>query len=272
MKICYVDDSGVQATDPVLVMTGIIVDAQRARRTRGEFASIFRDIERRFPEALKELKGVKILHGRDRWRKVDPADRKAIVHNLCNWVVDRKHDLALAAIKRNLHGAVVAQAPPALADLWLAAGFHIALQLQKHHQRISGGKGQTYLVLDENKAKIDTFSEMLFDPPAWSDTFYARGKKQEALDHVIDSAFFAKSHHVGLVQVADVFAFIFRRYAELTDCGIPEEYDGEAAEIASYVKVLRPRLLPVGVRWPKRTASSSAKWFCDVAPGSLSSL
>ena len=84
MKICYVDESGNQPADPCLVMVGLLVDAARLNRTREELGDIFNDVEKLFGEALKELKGAKILSGRDRWRKVSPQIRKDLVENLCH--------------------------------------------------------------------------------------------------------------------------------------------------------------------------------------------
>lgn len=79
MKVCYVDESGNQSTDPCLVMVGLLVDAARLTRTREELGKIFDDIESLFGQTLKELKGTKILSGRDRWRNVDPNVRKGII-------------------------------------------------------------------------------------------------------------------------------------------------------------------------------------------------
>ncbi len=98
MKICYVDESGNNPEDPCLVMVGVVVDAYRLNRTREEFADIFDEIQTLFEENLRELKGSKMIFGRDRWRKVDPEVRKRIAGYLCDWIADRKHHIALAAV------------------------------------------------------------------------------------------------------------------------------------------------------------------------------
>ena len=71
MKVCYVDESGNTAEDPCLIMVGILADATRLNRTRQEFAEIFDTLQGLFHENLRELKGSKIIFGRNRWRKVD---------------------------------------------------------------------------------------------------------------------------------------------------------------------------------------------------------
>ena len=76
---------------------------------------------------------------------------------------------------------------------------HIALQVQKVNRSFRNNKGVTFLMFDENKAKADTLAEFLWDPPAWTDDYYGKKKKQEGLDQLIDSAFTVKSHHAELI-------------------------------------------------------------------------
>lgn len=273
MKICYVDESGNSNEDDCLVMVGILVDAVRLNRTRQEFAEIFDDIEALFDESLRELKGAKIIHGRDRWRKIDPEQRKRIASLLCDWLVERKHKLVLAAVCReSLRQCPCDGAPDKLGNPWLAGALHVALQIQKANQGKEKNKGNTLLIFDENKKKADCLSEFLWTPPAWTDDYYGRGRKQERLDQIIDTTFTIKSHHAGLVQVADLFAFIFRRYSELHDYGEEEEWPGERSVMDGYVRTISQSLLPRSARWPARTSSACAKWFNAIAPHSLKAL
>ncbi|GIX16209.1 MAG: hypothetical protein KatS3mg119_0395 [Rhodothalassiaceae bacterium] len=273
MKICYVDESGNNSEDPCLVMVGVLVDSYRLNRTREEFAEIFDDIQRLFEKNLRELKGSKMFFGRDRWRNVNPEDRKRIVGHLCKWISDRKHYLVLSAIDRSkLNRDNTANVPEQCRDEWLAGGLHIALQIQKAHQKKSKNKGHTFLIFDDNKMKADNLSELLWQPPEWTDDYYDRKKKQIRLDQIVDTTFTIKSHHAGLVQVADLFAFIFRRYAEMKDFGMPEGWAGEQALIGKYVEALSSRLLARVCRWPKRPNGASSRWFNSIAPASLMSL
>jgi hypothetical protein len=232
MKVCYVDESGNNASDPCLVMVGIVVDAYRLNRTREEFKGIFDDMQQQFQESLKEFKGAKMIFGRDRWRKVDPETRQRITRFLCNWVVERKHHIVLAAIDRErFKQSDRSRFPKVGDDPWLACSLHIALQIQKHHQSMKKNKGRTFLFIDENKQGADKLSELLFKPPEWTDPYYGRRKNQARLDQLIDSSFAVKSHHAGLVQVADMYALILRRYAELHEYGYSELWKG--AEITA---------------------------------------
>ena len=273
MKVCYVDESGNTAQDPCLVMVGILVDSARLHRTQKEFADVFDIVQGLFKENLRELKGSKMILGRDRWRKVDPDVRKLIASYFCDWIATRKHRLIVTAIDRvRLQGAVKDGVPDECQDGWLAAGLHVALQIQKANQKTGNNKGHTFLILDDNKLKADRLSDLLWNPPGWTDDYYGRKKKQDPLDQIIDTTFSIKSHHAGLVQVADLFAFILRRYAEIEDYGAEEEWPGEKALLDEYVGSLAGRLLPKSTRWPARTGSIAAKWFNDVAPPSLKAL
>jgi hypothetical protein len=270
MKFCYADESLDDASERVQVMVGIVADAQRLNRSRIEFSEIFELVERAFPEALKELKGSRIFYGRGGWRDVPPKIRKDVFRQFCEWIGDRKHQLAISAIDIGRFGArLPADYPNALRDLWLAGALHIALQLQKLHQTIKKNKGHTVLIFDENKAKVDKLNEALFAPPEWTETYYEKRKKQAPLDQIIDSAFFTKSHHAGFVQVADLFAFVFRRYAELAEYGAEPSYAGEKDDIDPLVKLLVPRLIPRSHRCPKHPKDECAATFVDLTPGCL---
>lgn len=273
MKTCYVDESG-NSQDPCLIMVGVVVDSTRLNRTREEFAEVFDIVQGLFQENLKEIKGAKMIFGRDRWRNVDPDIRKRIGQFFCNWITSRKHHLAVAAIDRSCFASRNGCSCTAEVNNnpWLAASLHIALQLQKHHQRVKSNKGHTFLFVDENKKEADRLAELLFSPPVWTDQYYDRGKKQAQLDQLIDSAFTVKSHHAGLVQVADLFAFMLRRYVELNDYDCDEQWVGERSLIDGYAKVLGPRMLPLSTRWPKKPKCECSRWYNELAPNSIKTL
>lgn len=110
---------------------------------------------------------------------------------------------------------------------------------------------------------------MLFDPPAWTEAYYNRSADADPLDQITDTAFYAPSHHVGVVQVADVFAFVLRRFTELADYGAQEGYEGELDRLTGWVDVMKPRLLPRSHRWPKARSSEAAAAYRDLVPSSL---
>src|SRR5260370_426841 len=82
-------------------------------------------------------------------------------------------------------------------------------------QRIEKTKGHTIFIFDNENREEKHFKEFIFRPPAWSDSYYERGKKQPALEHVVDVPYFADSKDVALLQLADFTAYFLRRYAEI---------------------------------------------------------
>ena len=268
MKLCYVDETGTDGRSPLVVFVGVIADVARVHRTRLEFEELFRNLAELPDKAIAELKGSNVYYGNGRWNGVDGELRHAAIGQLCKWLADRKHSLALAALDVGDFGGSDLERLTGL-DIWMCGAMHIALQVQRAHQGMNKNKGATFLVFDEHKVKGDALAELLFDPPPWSNDYYDRGKKQLALDQITDTAFYARSHHVGLVQAADVFAFIFRRYSEICDYGQDEGYEGERQRLAGWIEILSGRFLARSHRWPKRTKSEVAKAIATLAPPSL---
>lgn len=267
MKLCYVDETGTDGKSPAVVMVGIIADVARIHRTRSEFQAIYKRLQGLPDGTIRELKSTELYRGRKRWDGVDGELRHEAISDFCEWLRERKHDIALAALDyERFEGSPLQEHG---LDRWGAAALHIALQVQRAHQGKKKNKGSTFLVFDENKQKTDALAQLLYDPPAWSDAYYERSVKKEALDQVIDTAFYAQSHHVGLVQVADLFAFLFRRYSELSDYGHREDFEGEHEKVSGWVKILSSRLLPAAHRWPKKPRNDPSKWYVDLAPTSL---
>lgn len=269
MKVCYVDETGTDGQSPVVVMVGVIADSKRLHRTRTDFADTFARLGDIAPRDLRELKSNELYRRLGPWKGIDGPERAAIIEGLCGWLCERKHDLALAAIDLERFNS-----EPLHTDLdeWMPAALHIALQVQRAHQGLKDRKGSTFLVFDEHQRHADRLAELLFDPPDWTDAYYERGRKQERLDQLIDTAFYARSHHVGLVQIADLFAFLFRRYAELRDFGRSPAYDGEVDRISQWVETVAARLLPAPHRWPKREREDVSSWYSGMAPPSLRAL
>lgn len=269
MKVCYVDETGTDGQSPVLVMVGVIADSQRLHRTRTDFADTFDRLGGVALRDLRELKSKELYRGTGPWKGIDGSERARIISDLCTWLCDRKHDIALAAIdlakfkNEPLHEDL---------DDWMTGALHIALQVQRAHQTLEKRKGSTFLVFDEHQRHADRLAELLFAPPDWTDDYYYRKKRQERLDQVIDTAFYARSHHVGLVQVADLFAFLFRRYSELRDYGRAPAYIDELDRITGWIQAISTRLLPSTHRWPKRTRDRVSSWYTAAAPKSLLAL
>ena len=145
---------------------------------------------------------------------------------------------------------------------------HLVLSIQKKHQIEKHNKGNTVLIFDEGP-ELDSLTERILDPPAASQGFYARTQVREPLDQIIDVPYSAKSHHIGLIQLADLFAFILRLYAAIMDGIEKERYTHEVEQLKEWIDLMRPVLLPDSSRWPQNSKDPCVKFLRAVAPPAL---
>jgi hypothetical protein len=265
---CYVDETGNDDRSPVLIMVGVLVDSTRLSRTQEEFDKIFATLTALTGRTLSELKSSDVLPGKNAWKGVDGETRRNVIENLCGWVRDRNHKLVVAAIDRARH----AESEPGCSELedeWQAAAAHVVLQVQRLQQAKDKKKGRTVVVVDDNKRGLALLSDFVYSPPIWTDDYYGRTAKQGALDMIVDTPFAVRSHHVGLVQVADLLAGVLRRYVELADHGWPEHYEGEREHYEAWVAALQPSMIGKEHRWAKNNKSPCSQWYRDLAPPSL---
>jgi hypothetical protein len=102
------------------------------------------------------------------------------------------------------HTRVVAKRPG-----WFIPGFHLVLAIQNFGMTFEKNKGNTLLIFDNERRQELRFTDVICRPPKWSDEYYNRTKKQDALDQIIDVPYFGDSEEVSLIQVADFLAFSY---------------------------------------------------------------
>ena len=134
---------------------------------------------------------------------------------------------------------------------WLAAGMFVSALIQKKMQSVSGRKGLTMLVMDDNEHEMQNLSDGLYNADPWFDGLYqVRGRRRgvtmwlprtasNRLDQIINTAFAIKSEHSSLFQVADALAYVYRRKIELQTQA--EAYPGERAYYDELYDMIEPR-------------------------------
>jgi hypothetical protein len=101
-----------------------------------------------------------------------------------------------------------------------------------------------------------------------SDAFYS-ADPESRLDQIVDVPYFVDSEDVGLLQVADLFAYLLRRYGELeAGCNQPS-YPDEKAKLRHWAKQIVSIALPRSSRWPRRNVCRCAAFFNAIAPAAL---
>ena len=269
MKFCYADESGHGAE--YMVIVGVVVDAIRMHRTKEDWNDLIKELYDVTEGRFSELKAGQLYRGNDLWRQWDSGERTELIERIISWMVKRKHEITFAAVSRS---RLASQRSAASLDgmqnatEWGIAAMHLILEVQKWSQKEKNNKGNTVFVFDNAQEK-DELLKLTHEPPGATGGFYNLKKKQRPLDQLIDVPYFVDSRHVGLIQVADLFAFLLRLYADLADGLMEEKFEGELKRVNSWIAGMRPVLLPDSVRWPKSSKDPCARFFQSIAPPSL---
>jgi len=218
MKLCYCDESGI-GIEPVAVMVGVVVDASRMHLTKDSWNHLLFILSKLLGRQVKELHTSEFYPGNGIWRGIDGPLRSKIITAILEWLVDRKHDIVYSVIhkERFIQCRKQGQIPGEIGTIWRALGFHLLLALQKAHQRSEGTKGNTIVIFDSEKREELRFTDLVKNPPNWSDSYYSRDKHSKPLNQIIDVPYFADSRDVALIQLADFLSFFIRRYVEIKE-------------------------------------------------------
>lgn len=270
MKFCYVDESGM-GSEPYLVMAGVIVDAHRMRKTKEIWDEFLRMLSKICKRSITEFHARDFYAGNRPWRGIRGPERARIISAILEWWGKRKHSLTFTAIDKKIYTQMVNnnEIPEGCDSIWKCAAIHIALSIQKAHQNLEKNKGHTLLLFDREAKEEIRISEFISKPPRWTDEYYNRGTKQSPLDQIVDVPFFADSRHVLLIQVADLIAFVLRRFAELTEKVDNPRYNGEVDQLNSWIELISRRCYPLTTRWPTRGLNKVQAIFDKLAPLSL---
>ncbi len=248
-------------------MVGIVVDALRMRPTKTDWDQLLAHLQEIVGRPIEELHTRDFYAGNGPWRGVNGPQRAQIIESIMTWLAGRRHSLVFSSADK---GRFFAEFPEhewycSINTLWRFLALHLALSLQKLHQRIPKNKGNTVLIFDNEERERTRYTDLVLNPPTWTDTYYGRGVQQDALDQIIDVPYFADSRDVPLLQVADFIAYFLRRHVEL-EGGDAERYVGERDQIRNWARQALNRAIPRSVIYPKRGRCACADVFFKYAP------
>lgn len=273
MKLCYFDESGT-GQEPIAVVVGVVVDSQRMHVTKDHWGELMEELSGIVGKKLLELHTKDFYVGGGPFRGIAGADRARYISEIIDWFCERKHSFVYSAVHKQTYEEARAggTVPPDLKSPWQVAAFHSVLALQRAHQGQEKTKGHTLLVFDNKGHEEGPLADLIAAPPAWSDTYYARGRKQEALSHIVDSPYFAESHRVPMIQVADFLAYFLRRYAELQEGLAEAKYPEEEERITDWIKTVAARSIGSNHIYPAKGRCKTAEMFYAHCPQSLRKL
>ena len=270
MKLCYFDESGTGA-EPIAVVVGVVVDSQRMHVTKENWGELLDDLSKIAGRPLAELHTKDFYSGNSPFRSMTGADRALYIDRIVTWFGARKHTFVYSAIQKETYernrtdGRLLA----GLGSAWQAAAFHSVLALQKAHQAQQKTKGHTILIFDNKGHEEGPLADLIASPPAWTDSYYSRKKKQAALSHIVDAPYFAESHRVPLIQVADFLAYFLRRFAELQEGLVAPRYIEEERRITDWVKAAGGRCIGFNHIYPAKGRCPTAEMFYANCPPCL---
>lgn len=268
MKFCYFDESGTGG-HPVAVMAGVIADASRMHLTKEAWSDLLGELSYIVGTEIQEFHTHKFYAGQGIWKEIDGPDRANIISAIIRWMADRKHRVIYSAVDRaKFESRRVEDSRLSGLSIWRTLGLHTALGLQRCHQKESKTKGHTVLVYDEQVIEKEKFTDLILEPPEWTESYYDRPKKDPPLQQLIDVPHFVDSRRVELVQVADLYAFILRRHFELEDGHDSPKYADEADRIGGWAEAIFEQTISNGHIFPKKGAPEAATVFKKVAPNS----
>ncbi|MDP2918777.1 MAG: DUF3800 domain-containing protein [Dehalococcoidia bacterium] len=273
VNFCYSDESGM-AQEPIATMVGIIVDAGRMRLTKKDWQELLATLSDITHRTIIELKTSEFYPGNGVWRNLDGVQRANVIESIFDWLIQRKHSVVYSSIVKNSFnvGKGTQIIPIEINSVWQFLGFHITLAIQKYSQPEQVPKGYTLLTFDNRSQDESQFIELIKNPPAWSEDYYAKKTKQSALDQIIDVPHFSDSKDIGLLQVADFLAFFLRRYAEIKEGLSIPAYTDEETRLDGWMTKFRQLIIPSSNIYMKSRRKPAHDLFYQYAAPSLRSL
>lgn len=274
MFLCYVDESGYNgnkfnAKQPVQVMVGVLVNVYNYHKAHNEFQDVFNIIQKEIP--IKEIKAEEIYRGRNSWRDIKSESRDAVIEYYLDWISDSPSiKFIITAIDNEKYFQIKKGNPNleyfnSLPCPYTLAGLHVAITIQKINKNINKNKGKTILIYDEQNEHEDHLSEIIFKPPNFIDEFveFDPGNGSR-LDVIIDSAYFVKSHHSSMAQIADIASYFLRLYFELNFCGFSENYTGEKKKVTAWIDTILKKAVSLKKIYQKNPKTGFLKFIKSV--------
>jgi hypothetical protein len=267
MKICYCDESGT-GDEPIAVMVGIVVDSHRMHVTKEHWSELLVSLSRVVGRSIDEIHTRDFYAGNGVWRGMKGPERSQVITEVFNWIEARRHHVVYSSVEKSAYftSLKAGQIPSELTTPWRFMGMHLLLSIQRIHQRQEKNKGHTLFVFDNEEREMMRFTDLVMNPPAWTDSYYDKGKKQTRLDQIVDVPYFGDSKEVGLLQVADFVAYFLRRHAEIAAGYSQPRYPDEMDKLNFWISTLRSRCLGGSMMYPATGRCDCASLFFDHAP------
>jgi uncharacterized protein DUF3800 len=255
-------------------MAGVVVDSQRMHITKDHWIGLLNALSSIAGKKIAELHTRNFYSGGGIWKGLDGDRRARILTGIFEWLAERKHQVVYssackASYEKNF---ALQKIPDELNTVWRFLGFHLMLAMQRCCQTEEKNKGNTLFIFDNEKREELRFTDIIKRPPAWSSEYYEVTKDGRLLDQIIDVPYFGDSRDVALIQLADVFSFFLRRYAEIKEGLVPAKYVDEEQRVTGWVQTLVSRSIGTNHIYRKKGRTKAEDMFFDNASISIRAL
>ena len=270
VKFCYCDESGTGGS-PIAVMVGVVIDSSRMRPTKIQWQGLLDTLSNLLDRQIDELHACDFYAGNTPFRGLTGDQRSNVITAVHDWLTERKHNVVYSAVNISQFNASRTKGalPSELGTVWQFLGFHLVLSMQKYGQAFKHGKGRTVYFFDRVVTEQDKFINLVTNPPTWSEAYYNKRKKDDPLDQVLEVPAFVDSKQTVLIQVADLFAFGIRRYAELCEGFGKPKYKEELDKLTMWCKLFAQQSIGRQHIYPRQSVNAVQQIFLDHAPDSL---
>lgn len=267
MKFCYLDESGI-GDEPIGIMVGIITDSIRMHPTKKDWIELLSELSNITGRTITEIHTRDLYRGNTPWRGLNGQQRSDIIDGILKWLQDRKHSLVYSIVDKTKFNQDFSKEAEYsdIVNIWRFMAFHVTLAIQRAHQKYSKNKGHTLLIFDREVREQKEFTNLILNPPTWSDSYYGKKKKQDRLDQIIDVPHFVDSTQVALIQLADFIAYFLRHHFELQLGLTNEKYNGEKDKIAIWANLGLNMSIPKSNMYLSKGRCPASELFCKYAP------
>ena len=255
MKFVYIDETGDQSQSDIFVMAAVEIDAIRLNKYSRVFSSMIAEIFAKHPGDPKDLKTRRFHRGAGGWKQISGEDRKAFMHSVVDQIVtcSKVYVSAMSFEKFNDTDHRDFGYPDVSHSYWIANAMFVLSHIQREHCDDTKNKGNCVIIVDDNKAEHAKMAELIFLPNPWFDDLafkaaFLKAKKrpkkweERRFDQIVNTPFAIKSEHASKILVADLAAFVLRRYIELKSD--PEAFKGEKDLFDELFAKLKPKIHP----------------------------
>lgn len=259
--------------EPVAVMVGVVVDVTRMHLTKAHWEELLMYLSEITGRQVREFHTRDFYSGKGIFYNIDGKKRSDIISAIFKWLAKRKHHVVYTSVLKESYNAARSDIsfPDELNTVWRYLAFHLVLAMQKYCQNIGRNKGHTIYIFDNEDREEARFTDIILRPPSWSDEYYDRKTKNLQLDQIVDVPYFCNSENVTLIQLADLFSYFLRRYAEIKAGGKPK-YKGEAEKVSAWVSDFSKRSIGRQYIYPRTNQTKAHKLFFEHAPVSIREL